>query len=286
MNSDQQLIKHYNIAYRSYFDTYIGKNRYPSNRFRLDIVHHFIKVTSLNKKTASILEAGCGGGHVTLSLLKSGYVKVKAFDLSEEMVKQAKSILSEAKEDPSIVTIGDVNKMDFPDISFDLTLLLGIIPNVENPHSVLEEAYRVIKPDGYLICHFSNQLFSLFTINNYTLDLYYDFFKRFGLRNKDINDLINKIKKEIPISTGYVSKIRQIKNNQHNPLEIDAFLKKYGFKKLKMAYYHYHPFPPRFAENKRYQKLLQDYGIKLETVNETPYGLFSASAFVVLAQKK
>lgn len=47
------------------------------------------------RKTARILEAGCGAGRVTLGLWELGYKKIHAFDFAEELCAQAQSLFLE-----------------------------------------------------------------------------------------------------------------------------------------------------------------------------------------------
>jgi SAM-dependent methyltransferase len=46
-------------------------------------------------KNASILEAGCGSGRVTLGLWHQGYQNLTAFDFAEELVDQARNLAAE-----------------------------------------------------------------------------------------------------------------------------------------------------------------------------------------------
>ncbi|HEU5080004.1 MAG TPA: class I SAM-dependent methyltransferase [Opitutaceae bacterium] len=44
------------------------------------------------EKTARLLEAGCGGGRVTVGLWEMGFRKIVAFDFAEELLSQARSL--------------------------------------------------------------------------------------------------------------------------------------------------------------------------------------------------
>jgi SAM-dependent methyltransferase len=48
---------------------------------------------------ASLLEAGCGAGRVTLGLWSMGYHRLTAFDFAEELVDQARSLAAERQAD-------------------------------------------------------------------------------------------------------------------------------------------------------------------------------------------
>jgi len=50
-------------------------------------------------RNASLLEAGCGAGRVTIGLWSLGYRRLTAFDFAEELVDQARSLAAERQAD-------------------------------------------------------------------------------------------------------------------------------------------------------------------------------------------
>jgi len=108
--NDKKLIDFYNKEYEQYFDTYTGKNNYPSNLYRLKIVKYFFESIGKDKDIIKILDAGCGGAQVITSLLDEGYINIRGIDLSKEMINYSKIKLKELNFDPNIVQYGDVKK--------------------------------------------------------------------------------------------------------------------------------------------------------------------------------
>ena len=51
------------------------------------------------KKSAQILEAGCGAGRVSVALWEAGYRDIHAFDFAEELLAQAQSLALEKEAD-------------------------------------------------------------------------------------------------------------------------------------------------------------------------------------------
>lgn len=47
------------------------------------------------KKTARLLEAGCGGGRVTIGLSEMGYRNIVAFDFADELLEQARALAAD-----------------------------------------------------------------------------------------------------------------------------------------------------------------------------------------------
>ena len=94
-----------------------------------------------------VLEAGCGYGRYVLALQARGY-SVTGVEFSEETVDISREIA------PGIdVVTGDVLNLDFPDGAFDAYVSLGVLEHfVEGPEQALSEAYRVLCPNGTMIC--------------------------------------------------------------------------------------------------------------------------------------
>jgi ubiquinone/menaquinone biosynthesis C-methylase UbiE len=105
------------------------------------------------KKGSKILDIGCGSGRTTFDLIKLKY-KVIAVDLTPAMIKSAKELSKEFKIKADFRE-GDATKLEFKENSFDYALFSfngwNQIPGKENRQKAIEEAYRVIKPEGYFI---------------------------------------------------------------------------------------------------------------------------------------
>jgi len=139
------------------------------------------------------------------------------------------------------------------------------------------------------LIQFRNDLFDLFTLNNYS----YDFFVRSLINmeklpnamRRDVNDFYLKrlvIQKNTNKNSKRVS-YNDILASFSNPLTIETELfKPCGFKLDKIHFYHYHVLPPVFEL--RYPDLFKKLSMNIEDPDSWK-GYFMASAFVVEASK-
>lgn len=90
-------------------------------------------------KGKTVLEVGCNEGFVTKALVESGAGRAVAIDYDPEMVKKAKDLFDIE------VFQGDINKLDFPDNSFDIAIGGEVLEHIDNPMVGLQELFRVAK---------------------------------------------------------------------------------------------------------------------------------------------
>ena len=97
-------------------------------------------------KGGRILEAGCGLGPWVIKLSMLGY-KMVGVDYQQECIDKVKSYDANLE-----VYTADVRSMPFEANYFSTYLSWGVIEHfAEGPDGVLNEAYRVLKPEGKLI---------------------------------------------------------------------------------------------------------------------------------------
>ncbi len=98
---------------------------------------------------ASVLEVGCGTGpicRVLAEIVNGG--NITGIDPSEVFIDKARSL--SADEDGITYEVGDGKALRFPDGTFDAVVLHTLLTHVPGPEDYLAEAYRVLKPGGYL----------------------------------------------------------------------------------------------------------------------------------------
>ena len=99
-------------------------------------------------KYAKVLDIGCGGGDTAAFLEKEYDFRVTGIDISREAISQAM-----AKHPGLNLLEGRGEILDFESLSFDCVLLECTLSLLKNPAASLQEAFRVLKNDGYLIIH-------------------------------------------------------------------------------------------------------------------------------------
>lgn len=101
----------------------------------------FDKTMKFNK----VLEVGAVSG-VHIDYVKHQYDEYYMTDLQESFINQAKI----KTNDKIIFQIEDATKLSFEDNTFDRVIATHILEHVQNPHEVLMEWTRVLKPGGVL----------------------------------------------------------------------------------------------------------------------------------------
>jgi ubiquinone/menaquinone biosynthesis C-methylase UbiE len=100
-----------------------------------------------------VLDIGCGDGTYTLELCDLAHPRsIHGVDLAAEAIKMAQSRVGGR---PITFSSGSACALPFPDSSFDVAYLRGVLHHMDNPIDALREALRVanilvvIEPNGY-----------------------------------------------------------------------------------------------------------------------------------------
>ncbi|MFW9972888.1 MAG: class I SAM-dependent methyltransferase, partial [Candidatus Odinarchaeota archaeon] len=96
-------------------------------------------------KNGKIIDGGCGFGKWVIFLNKHGYdiIGVDNNQLSIQKLKEYDNSLN--------VEYGDILKLNYPDNFFDAYISMGVVEHFEEgPLKALNEAYRVLKPNGLI----------------------------------------------------------------------------------------------------------------------------------------
>ena len=98
--------------------------------------------------TDDVLDVGCGGGLQTfLTASKAG--RVFAVDPDSHYIEQARDTAGLLSEYPWIkFYTGTIFSNRYADDSFDLVLLICVLEHIKGYQSVLNEAYRILRPGG------------------------------------------------------------------------------------------------------------------------------------------
>jgi 2-polyprenyl-3-methyl-5-hydroxy-6-metoxy-1,4-benzoquinol methylase len=110
------------------------------NQARINILSEMIKSIG---DDLNVLDVGCGDGVISEPIVKMGN-HVTSVELPTI------AALAQKCRVPGIVA-GDAEELAFVSETFDLILASEVVEHLWNPASFFDEAYRVLKPKGYLI---------------------------------------------------------------------------------------------------------------------------------------
>ncbi|MGC2422970.1 MAG: class I SAM-dependent methyltransferase [Nitrospirota bacterium] len=101
-----------------------------------------------------IVDCACGSGEGTEVFFKSGAKEIKAFDLSEDAIREAKAKCNHANVD---FKINSATKLPLSDEFAEVYVSLETIEHLDDDKLFLMEANRVLKPGGIFICSTPNR---------------------------------------------------------------------------------------------------------------------------------
>lgn len=117
-----------------------------SGQFDTRYIPEYPFLTAHLRPADAVLDIGCGRGDLVRELLKNGY-RARGIDFD------ADSILDSVKHQGHFpYDIGNLNHLPYRDNTFDAVLLAGTIEHVyAGPQKGFSEAYRVLRPGGFLV---------------------------------------------------------------------------------------------------------------------------------------
>ncbi|AKB19660.1 MULTISPECIES: class I SAM-dependent methyltransferase [unclassified Methanosarcina] len=135
---------------KSYWETVPGR-KIPSSLELYPVIHSYLQ------KSHKILDIGCGFGKISLELASLGY-SVMGIDINTEVVKlseaAAKSLeLDRKTEGRAEFKVGNASALPFRESSFNFAIMQAFLTSVPDPQErvrIIQEAFRVLKPESYL----------------------------------------------------------------------------------------------------------------------------------------
>lgn len=296
----EAAVKHcYSTWGTSYYTDYYGPSA-PYPPVHLDMVKRLIAELAPQR----LLDAGCGPASMLRHLTAPGRA-LYGFDLTPEMVAEAKRVMAGQGDSP--VRIWEGSALDRHCYAapgeaaeaYDAVLCCGVLPHIPEEADVvcIENMASVLRPGGYAIVEARNELFSLFTLNRYSHQLFLDRLipvdalrhdaggEREGLERalQQVGDMFRNdlppIRKGKEDEPGYDEVLSRV----HNPLVLREQFQAAGFDQVRLLFYHFHCLPPMVAEHA--PELFRRASIGMEADPENWRGLFMASAFFVMARK-
>ncbi len=111
------------------------------------IIHQFLEAYPAHTQ---VLELGSGNGFNTIDLAKKNPQRhFTGLDLTPASLRTARQ--KSAKLSNTRFTEGDFQQLPFGDESFDVVFEIEALSHANQPQKALQEAYRVLKPNGLLI---------------------------------------------------------------------------------------------------------------------------------------
>jgi ubiquinone/menaquinone biosynthesis C-methylase UbiE len=134
----------------SYWEKVSGKN-IPSSLELYPIIYNYLR------EGHKILDIGCGFGKISLELASLGY-SVTGIDINAEAVRLAEAAAKNLDPDKKIgggaeFKIGNASVLPFRNSSFDITVMqafLTTVADLQERVRIIQEAFRILKPGGYL----------------------------------------------------------------------------------------------------------------------------------------
>ncbi len=149
----------YNQEYFHQIDDIFGEGHSLVNNPRWPegyILENFIEYELFNKK--EVLEIGCGAGLVSSHIERAG-ANIHSIDLTEEAIRMTKERFKLNQQQGDIRQM-DAENLEFDDCSMDFVVSWGVIHHSSNMTAILDEIYRVLKPNGkaYIMIYHKNSL--------------------------------------------------------------------------------------------------------------------------------
>jgi 2-polyprenyl-3-methyl-5-hydroxy-6-metoxy-1,4-benzoquinol methylase len=143
---------------------------YPVGLHRLRVVSGILKGKAITR-TTSLLDMGCGGGHVSIAMARKGY-RVDAIDRSASMLKtarlNAKSLPRKVSDRLSFYQCGfDQLAQTVEGKKYDVIIALGFIGYLNSDENLFDAFAPLLKKSGLLIVSCRNRLFNMFPGSKY-----------------------------------------------------------------------------------------------------------------------
>jgi len=115
-----------------------------------DFYRRVAEEVMMGKTEGRILDVGTGPAYLPIEIARvAPKTKIIAIDISEEVLSIAKRNVEAASLSEKVtLEPGDVNRLGYPDATFDIVVMTGVLFSCKERVRALNEAYRVLKPGG------------------------------------------------------------------------------------------------------------------------------------------
>jgi len=161
-------------SYRAYNDTLLV--RYDT------MVWHKICQTALNDLTVveelgsslaslRILDVGCATGRLLAYLAAAGASDLAGTDLAPRILEVARRKLTALGARAELMSADVEDRLPWPDDSFDVVTLIGVLHHLTRPWDALSEIHRVLRPGARLLLIDPSWVFPIRQVFNLALRL-------------------------------------------------------------------------------------------------------------------
>jgi len=110
-----------------------------------------IKQVEIPLKEARILDVGCATGRLLEAMIRKGAVNLCGVDIAPKIVDTARRRIAKYDVKADLRPADVEEHLPWPDQSFDVVTLTGVLHHLTQPQKALSEIYRVLKPGGQLV---------------------------------------------------------------------------------------------------------------------------------------
>ncbi len=122
--------------------------RLVKSRFAIDLVEHYYPG---DRSGLAVLDLATAGGVFAEQLKTAGFGRISATDIGDFRQPAGREAIHDFKTaDLSL------QPLPWPDASFDAAAAWCLLPHLENPHNLLREVRRVLKPGGLFFVSMPN----------------------------------------------------------------------------------------------------------------------------------
>lgn len=284
----------------TYHNDYYGVGA-PYPPVHVELLQRLVKESGAK----TLLDAGCGPASFLRYIARDG-IDLYGFDLTDEMVVEAKRVFSELGLDSSSIWRGSVLDRDAfvsPGNAggagtYDASVCVGVLPHIAEEHEAIlfSNLCEAVRRGGTVIVEARNQLFSLFTLNRPSYAFFSDeliqadrLMEEAGDDGQKVQEALDLLQRQFrmdlpPIRRGKAGEpgYDEVLSRTHNPLILRERFAKAGFRDVRVLFYHFHALPPMLASE--LPELFLRESVAMENAEDWR-GYFMASAFLLCGTK-